>query len=64
MTRGKCDAHLQEGLEGGSRELQACQLDLCTEEHHGADDLDHHSTYRATRVRSSQHGSMTGRLRD
>lgn len=62
MTGGKCDAHLQEELEGGSKELQASQLDLCTEEGHGADGLDHHSTHRTGRIRSSRHGSVTGRL--
>ena len=28
----QCNTHLQEGPEGGSRELQACQLDLCARE--------------------------------
>jgi len=32
----KCDAHLQEGPEGGSRELQTCQSDLGATEDYGA----------------------------
>ena len=31
-----CDAHLQEGLEGGSWELQACQPDLSARQDYGA----------------------------
>lgn len=36
----KCDAHLQERLEGGSGELQACQSDLCTGQGPGRDHLE------------------------
>jgi len=32
----QCNTHLQEGLEGGSRELQACQPDLGAGEDYGA----------------------------
>lgn len=32
---GKCDNHLQKGLEGGSRELQTCQPGLGAGEGHG-----------------------------
>ncbi|KAK4827846.1 LOW QUALITY PROTEIN: hypothetical protein QYF61_021983 [Mycteria americana] len=40
----KCDAHLQEGLEGGLGELRACQSDLGAEEVYGADHLECHHT--------------------
>ena len=32
----QCNTHLQEGLEGGSRELQTCQPDLSVREDYGA----------------------------
>lgn len=35
----KCDAHLQEGPEGASGELQACQPDLGAREGHGTGHL-------------------------
>jgi len=38
----KCDILLQEGLEGGSWELQACQSDLSAGEGYGADHLECH----------------------
>ncbi|KAK4823249.1 hypothetical protein QYF61_000216 [Mycteria americana] len=41
----QCDAHLQEGPEGGSRELQACQPDLGTRENYGA--VHHECTQQA-----------------
>ena len=42
----KCDILLQEGLEGGSWELQACQSDLSAGEGYGADHLQcHHAAH-------------------
>lgn len=43
MTEGDahCDTHLQERPEGGSRELQASQPDLSTQQGYGADVDDH-----------------------
>ena len=41
----QCDAHLQEGQEGGSGELQACQPDLGAGEGHGADHPKCHHAY-------------------
>ena len=38
----KCDAHLQQGLQGGFRELQACQSDLSAREGYGAKYLECH----------------------
>ena len=47
LVASKCDAHLQEGPEGGSKELQACQSDLGAGEAHGADYLEcHHMALR------------------
>ncbi|PKU35037.1 rna-directed dna polymerase from mobile element jockey-like [Limosa lapponica baueri] len=61
-----CDTHLQEGLEGGSRELQACQPDLGSREGYRAAHLlilraitQHVQDKRVTR--SSQHEFMKGR---
>lgn len=33
----RCDTHLQEGLEAGCGELQACQYDLCDGQGYGGD---------------------------
>lgn len=41
---GKCDAQLQEGWEGGSRELQACQSDLDARDGYEADHPECHHT--------------------
>ena len=43
----ECGAPLQEGSEGGSRELQACQPDLGARKGHGADHLECHYAIRA-----------------
>lgn len=40
METCECHAYLQEGLNGGSWELQTCQPDLSAEEGHGADHLE------------------------
>ena len=42
----ECDAHLQEGQEGGSGEVQACQSDLSAGEGCGADQLECHHMAR------------------
>lgn len=45
-----CDAHVQGGTEGRSKELHACQFDLGTGEDHRADSLDcGHSMCETTR---------------
>ncbi|KAK4806516.1 hypothetical protein QYF61_021352 [Mycteria americana] len=43
---GKCGANLEEGPEGESRELQACQSDLSAGEGYGADRLECHHMAR------------------
>lgn len=37
QTTNKCEGHLQEELEGGSRELQSCHSDLSPREAYGTD---------------------------
>jgi len=59
----QCDARLQEGLGGGSRELQACQCDLGAGEGCGAAHLEcvHQHMQDSQGIRPSQRGFMKGR---
>lgn len=54
---------LQEEREGESRELEACQSDLCSRECHGADSLKcHHGhIWGKQMIRSSLHVFTKGR---
>lgn len=59
METCECHAHLQEGLNGGSWELQACQPDLSTEEGHMEQIILSEITKHVwdnQGIRSSQHG--------
>lgn len=42
LEADKYNIHLQEGLEGASQKLQACQSDLGAREGHGPEDLERH----------------------
>jgi len=51
----QCDTHLQEGLEGGSRELQACQRDLSIRKSYRADYLQYKHTAYTGQPRNQVH---------
>lgn len=55
LEAGQCDAHLQEMLEGGSRELQVWQPDHSTQQGDGADHLKCDHTAQAGQPRHQTH---------
>jgi len=59
-----CDAHLQEGTEGGSRKLQACHPDHGAREDYRAihSECHHQACERHQGIGPSQHGFMRGRF--
>jgi len=62
LEKSKCDFFLQEGQEGGPRELQADQLHLDPWESDGAADSGNISKHMNNKkiIRSSQHGFSKG----
>lgn len=60
---GKCDPHLQEGLEGKPGKLQACQFHLCARKGNGADHLERHQWHIQDNqgIRPNQHRFLKSR---